>query len=119
MFPANLNPSERRAFPRMQLGCPMTFTGLDGSGPFVGKALSVSGGGLLFETAALVSAGDRISVTVTPPLALTGPLKARLMVLRISESDNPRMPVKVAGRFEYVEPPELPEDDGLTPPRSD
>ena len=111
MFPANLDPSERRAFPRMQLGCPMTFSGLDGSGPFVGKALSVSGGGLLFETAALVSVGDRIDVTVTPPLALTGPLKARLMVLRISEGENPRMPVKVAGRFESIEPPERPDGE--------
>ncbi|RMG12552.1 MAG: hypothetical protein D6729_16375 [Deltaproteobacteria bacterium] len=99
---------ERRRLPRMQLGCPMTFSGLDGSGPFVGKALSVSGGGLLFETGAIVSTGDRLSVTVTPPLALTGPLRARLCVLRVSESDNPRMPVKVAGRFEWIAPPEPP-----------
>jgi len=93
---AALSDADRRRFPRLPLDHPVDLVDLDGGARFTGRARGLSGGGLRFACDEPLSPGMRLSITLTPPLTVTQPLKAELEVLRC-DAEGPGY--EVAGHF--------------------
>lgn len=95
---------DRRHFPRMRLDHPVALEDPTSHERFEGRARSLSGGGLLFETDRRLEAGALLEATLTPPMTVTEPLRALLEVVRCEAEGTGETRFRVAGRFTRLLP---------------
>lgn len=75
-----LDHGERRDFPRMTVECPMTLR--SAGTELAATCLDLSGAGMRFRVAEVLSEGAQMDATLSPPAGAGEPLAARIEVLR-------------------------------------
>lgn len=88
---------DRRRFPRMELDHPVDLVEIDRGARHEGRAVSLSGGGLLFDCETALEIGTELEITLTPPLTVTGSLRAVLEVVRCDAVGDGSF--RLGGRF--------------------
>lgn len=74
--------NEKRDFMRMQMECTMYYGSEQGEPNRAAELVNLSANGLLFNTDEELVPGERLSVAIQPPSAVTPPLKGIATVCR-------------------------------------
>ncbi len=76
--------TEKRAYVRMRMDCPMDYR-REGAPRRPATCLNLSVGGVLFRTDEPIDVGQRLAIHVTPTLPISPPLAATVEVLRVEQ----------------------------------
>ena len=101
--------AEKRDFIRMPVSCPIELKDLDAAQDrYEAELLDLSATGIRFVTQRLLSAGDRLQVTVRPGNPITPPLQASVSVMRCTQFDRG---FDVAASIELIALADYPDTD--------
>ncbi len=91
--------TEKRAYVRMQMDCPMDYAP-PGAPPRKARCVNLSVGGVLFETDERLDLGQHLDIQVQPSIPISPPLSAVVEVVRVEEA--PRGAFRIAGMITQV-----------------
>ncbi len=92
--------TEKRDYIRMELGCPVQYSDVSGLRVREGTCLNLSAKGIAFEATEEFPIGAKLTVHVSPKLAVTPPFSATVKIVRTEPLQNKKF--KLAGLIEEV-----------------
>jgi hypothetical protein len=80
--------AEKRDFLRMAIDCLLSFSKKGERQSFEGHVVNLSSKGILFTATDEFNEGDQLEIVLTPTNSLTSPMKASVIVSRVTFNDS-------------------------------